>query len=515
MKPSWKRFAPWGLYLALAAALVAFGLYFVQREWNTAVQVALALTVLGLAAFALLDPDRVRRVLGSRQARHGTNTLVMGLAFVGILVVINLIGYQRAKRWDLTEDRTHTLAPETLDTLAAMPQPVEALAFFTARMPSAQARTLLEDYKAASDGRFDYHFIDPESEPLLAQQEGVERDGTIVLKMGDQRTQVAFASEQEITGALVRLLNPAARKVYFLTGHGERNPDDFGDAALSQAKSALQRKNYGVETLNLLAVHSIPEDAAVIVIAGPTQPLSEEEMSLLRDYVAGGGALIVMEEPLPLTDYGDAVDPLAEYLATDWGITLGRDMVVDLTSNQPLVAIANEYGSHPITDPLSGLVSFFPTARSVQVGEAPAGISPVEIVRTAPQSWAETDLETLAAGGNVAADSPDDLTGPVPVAAAAEDFGSGARVAVFGDADFPANATFDAYGNGDLFVNAVDWAAGEEQLINLTPKSRTQRILIPPSRMALGLIALTVLIVIPGLTLAAGVAVWVRRRRRL
>lgn len=515
MKPAWKRYAPWGGYLALVAGLVAAGLYFVQRQWNTPLQVALALTVLGLAAFVLLDPDRIRRALRSRQARYGSNALILGLAFFGILVVVNLLAYRQPKRWDLTEDRTHTLAQETRDTLAALPQPVEALAFFTARMPTSQARTLLEDYKAVANGRFDYRFVDPEREPMLARQEGVQRDGTIVLRMGDRREQVDFASEQELTAALVRLLNPTARKVYFLTGHGEHSPDDFGDTALSQAKEALERKNYGVDTLNLLAVHTVPEDAAVVVIAGPVQPLQAAEVSALRDFVAQGGALVVMEELLPLTESANTSDPLAEYLAADWGITLGQDMVVDLTSNQPLVAIAGTYGAHAITNRMNGMVSFFPTARSVQITTTLSGALPVELVRTAPQSWAESDLQALRTGGNVADDSPSDLPGPVPIAAAAERSDIRARLVVFGDADFPTNAFFGAYGNGDLFVNAVDWAAGQEQLIQLTPKMRTQRLLLPPSRTAQGLIALLVLILLPGLPLVAGVVVWLQRRRRM
>jgi hypothetical protein len=41
--------APPGLYLSLIAAIVALGLYVVQRQWNLPLQIALGVIVIGLA----------------------------------------------------------------------------------------------------------------------------------------------------------------------------------------------------------------------------------------------------------------------------------------------------------------------------------------------------------------------------------------------------------------------------------------------------------------------------------
>lgn len=514
MTSQWRRFAPFGLYLSLLAALVALGFYIVQREWNLPVQISLAVVVLGLAAFALLDPDRARRVLTGRQARYGSNALVLSLAFIGILVVVNYLGYQQPKRWDLTEDKEHTLAKETLDTLEALPEPVTALAFYTQRMPSDSAQKLLEDYKYRGGGKFNYTFIDPEKDPVAARQAEIDRDGTIVLQMGDRVERVTYATEQELTAALIRLLNPQGRAIYFLTGHGERSLEDYDDQALSQLKQALERKNYTVRSLNLIALNSIPDDAQVIVIAGPQKPVTSEEVDLLQAFMESGGGLVVLEEPLPLTDFDRETDPLAEYLTQTWGLTLGDDLIVDLTSSQPFVAVANKYGDHVVTQKMQGLVTFFPTARSVSATESITGTSQVELVFTAPQSWAETDLQSLDESTTLTPDEGVDLLGPVPIAALAEQFTQQSKLVVFGDVDFATNAYFTAYGNGDLVVNALDWAAGQEDLINLTPKSRTTRLLIPPQRYLMGLIFLGVNFVVPGLALVAGIITWVQRRRR-
>ncbi len=516
MKPEWRRFAPFGLYLAGLAVLVSFGLYVVLRRFDLPLQISLSLIVVGLALFAILDPDRVRRLLTGRQARYGSNALVLTLAFVGILAVVNYLAYNNSKRWDLTEDKQHTLAPETVDVLAKLSEPVKARAFFTGRTSTNTAKELLDQFKENSNGKFDYQFVDPEANPVEAQQANVNQDGMIVLDMGERQQSVRSASEQELAGALVRMMNPEKRTVYFLTGHGEYSPEDTGDQSYTRVKSTLENKNYTVKTLNLLTTNQIPEDGKLIVIAGPRDLLTTGEIDLIRQYQAKGGSLIVMEEPTPLTNYKDADDPLADYLQQDWSITMGKDMVVDLTSQQPFAPYAGQYGSHPVTQSIQRTATQFPTARSVRAAaSAGAQVSLVELVLTAQQSWAETDLSGIVAGqSQVKFDEGADTPGPVPMAVAAENQQSKARVVAFGDADFVIDANFSAYGNGDLFTNAVDWAIGQENLISLTPKANTQRMIVPPQATVMNLIFLGTVILLPGLALFGGIWTFIQRRRR-
>jgi hypothetical protein len=126
MNPQLKRYAPIGLYLSLLALLVAGGFYIVQHSFTLPIQISLGIVVLGIAAFALLDPQRVRTSITGRQARYGSNSLIMTIAFIGIIVVINYIGYKYAPRWDLTQDKTNSLAAESIKTLASLKQPVLA-----------------------------------------------------------------------------------------------------------------------------------------------------------------------------------------------------------------------------------------------------------------------------------------------------------------------------------------------------------------------------------------------------
>ena len=520
MNPKFQRFAPYGLYLAGVALLIAVGFYIVQQQFSTVVKIGLAVAILGLAANILLDPEGARQMFTGRQARYGSNALLFSVAILGIVIVANFLAYKNDKRWDLTENRENSLAPESIDTLAKLPAPVVARAFYVARdQTKSTGEDLLKLFVQNSAGKFTYEIVDPEADPILAQQAGVTRTGDIILVMGERQEKASVISEQGITGALVRLMSAGKRTIYFTTGHGEFNPDQAGDRSYSQIKRTLESKNYVIKTVNLLTVESLPEDAETVVVAGPTKPLAENEVGLLKSFTSMGGGLFILVDPTVFTQAVEQSDPLLDYLSQDLGIVLNDDLIIDLVGqqqlNQPLFAIGANYGSHPITQGLGNFATGFPQARSISLKEAAAGISPVEVVFTQDQSWAETDLADLVAGGQPQPNEGVDKYGPLALMVVAEDFNNGARLAVVGDADFVADDYLLFYGNSDLFINSLDWVVGQEELIQLTPKPNTQRSLnLPPVPYITGLIVLFGIFILPGSMLAIGIGVAISRRRR-
>jgi ABC-type uncharacterized transport system involved in gliding motility auxiliary subunit len=471
--------------------------------------------ILGLALYAILNPGGVRRFVTGRQARYGSNALVMSAAFVGILVVINLLVYQNPKKWDFTEGHQHTLAPQTLQALDTLPDKVTAIAFFSPQSPTDTASQLLTDFKSSAKGKFDFRFVDPNADPVLARQYGVTGDGKIVLTMGKQTETASFADETSVTEALIRLISPQNRTVYFLTGHGEPDINGSDTASMSRARDTLTNKNYTVNTLNLASENKVPDDAKAIIVAGPSQPLLDQEVAQIKAYVSRGGSLIVLEDPTPFTKIGTAPDPLADYLKSEWGITLQNDVVIDLTSNQPFSAISSSYSSAaPITQHMT-TVTIMPQTRSVAVSQTlPTSVTATELILTSQQSWGETDLASLQSTQQVAYDPASDIAGPLAVAASAENSSTKGRVVVFGNSVFATDKGFDAYANGDIFVNSVDWAAEQGNLINITPRTPVDRTFNPPSQVSLIAILMGSVILIPGLVLVAGVSNWLARRRQ-
>jgi len=516
MKRGWNRFAPIGLYLALAALLSSLGFYIVQHTFSLGVQISLGILILGIATFILLDPQRVRQAFTGRQARYGSNALVITLAMLGILIVINYLAYKNTKTWDLTEDKTYSLAKETLDILNKLPEPVVAQAFYTSNLSTDTARKLLDSYQLNSKGKFSYKFIDPNADPLAAQAAKVTRDGTIVLKTGDRQEQITYPDEQELTNALIRLANPGQRIVYFVTGHGESDINGTDTSSLSQLKKNLESKNYTVNTLNLLSQAQIPKDALAVIIAGPKKPLTNQEVSILKTYADQGGALVILYEPSPISGIDNDNDPLVKYLTDSWGVTLDNDLILDPNVDPMVVTYAapDSYGQHPITQKMTGVGIVFPTARSIEINQNAASQSTVKLAVTAQNAWGETDLAALK-NNQASIDPNKDIVGPLTLAISSEKTNTKSRLVVIGDVDFSTDKYFNQFGNGDFIMNSIDWAAVQENLINLTTKPATTRQLANPLLdYQIGLLLLLLVFIIPGLVIVMGIIVWVQRRRR-
>jgi ABC-type uncharacterized transport system involved in gliding motility auxiliary subunit len=264
----------------------------------------------------------------------------------------------------------------------------------------------------------------------------------------------------------------------------------------------------------LLSTNSIPEDAQSIIIGGPKKPLAESEVALLKDYVDAGGSLVVMEDPTAVTEFGDSPDPLAEYLTSEWGITLNNDIVIDLVNtNNPLQAVSSQIVPHPITQNLTqNYIVILPQARSLGIASEVENVTQTPIILTTDQSWGETEL--VAGDTQPAFDPEKDNPGPLNLAIVGENAASKGRVVAFGNSIFATDEGFDAYGNGNIFINSVDWAAEQEDLINITPRTPTLRTFVPPNNIGFIIMIIVAVLVLPGLVIFAGVSSWLARRKR-
>ncbi len=488
-------------------------LYTLQNDqWvNTALYISLGMILVGLAVYALIVPEKVRDFFAGRQGRYGSNAAINLIAFFTIIVIANMWAYAApVEDLDFTEDLQHTLAPETLDTLRLLREPVHAIAFYT--QESTQIRDLLENMENSSNGKFDFEFVNPDTNPARALQYEVTSDRTIVLVMGDRRESVTYPTEQAIVNALMRLMNPGERIVYFLTGHGEHSLEATDEAGLSRLQSTLIGKNYVLRTLNLLAENRIPADAQALVIAGPTQTLSAEEVDLIAQYLEQGGSLILLSESPLSTGNTDQADPLAAYLAANWNIGLNNDIVIDPSLDQVLIAVSASYGDHPIVQNIQTTNTYYPVARSLTIGSETADVQTTTLVSTVNRAWGETNLAEIDQGYlqfNAGADTP----GPLVLGAVSENPTTGGRVIVFGDSDFATDSLFDVYGNGNMIVNAIDYAAGQEEYITLTRSEPINRRLSDDVKQGTILILGAAFIcLLPLLIVVGGVAAWLMRR---
>ncbi len=505
------------LGVALLGLLIFVGAWFLQGGRASIYgNIALGLAAVALAVYAFLRPEEIKGAITSRQARYGSNTALMTVIFVAILVLINFLSTKQFKRWDLTAEKRFSLAPETVELLKNLDTPVTALLFSTGGGSSSDAKILLDEYRAHSS-KFEVETIDPEAQPTLARQY-IASDGMLVLLVGDRHVTVSNPTESEITSALLKMIRPVQFVAYLTTGHGERDLDDGGDIGFAVVKAALDRDGYQVKPLLLAVTSTIPSDAGLVIVGGPRVPLQPSEIEVLRAYLVRGGRLLLMIDSSIDTPDRKLGDAGLNSLLGEWGITLKDDLVIDLASSlqtDPRVLIANEYGYSPITDKLGNVAAAFPLARSIVLTQTPpANVSLTALVQTSEQSWGAIDLETVAQAmsvGRLPGPTAQDPKGPLTIAASATNSQTGARLVVFGSSYLAVNQFSRWPGNVDLFLNGVNWLAEQESQLNIRPKPFDTRRIIPSVGLTFQVFGISV-ILLPLAVLILGVIVWTRRR---
>ncbi|MCX7821963.1 MAG: GldG family protein [Syntrophobacterales bacterium] len=417
-----------------------------------------------------------------RRWTYGLHTTLSIVLVAAILGLIGLIAERHPLRWDLTKSKTHTLSDQSKKILEGLTQEVKIIGFFGDDESKSKAQDLFENYRYVSK-LISYEFVDPDRNPELAKKYEIKTYGTAVLEGYGRKETVTSLSEESITNALLKLTRAEKKKIYFVVGHGEHSIEDFGKEGYSTARSSLEKDNYIVEKLVIAEKREIPEDAAVVVIAGPKKDLLPEEIQTIERYLRKGGRLVVMLDP-----YHDGG---LKNLLGSFGFELSEDMIVDKLSRifggSPLMPVVTQYGIHTITNNFN-VLTFYPEARSIKEAQKkPETVTWTALAQTSEAAWGETNRRLLEKN-QANFEEKEDIPGPVIIAAIAEINlveGSGQNdtstpksketksfVTVFGDSDFASNTYFGIAGNGDLFLNTIHYLAEEQNLITIERRAK-------------------------------------------
>lgn len=495
---------------------------------------------------------------GRRSTQTGTNAIAATASVLLILALINFVGVRYAVRADFSENKLHSLAPESQQVVRNLSEPAKVWIFD--KNPNPADKDLLEKYQRQGS-RFSYEYVDPDSNIGLAKKFGVKGIGEVYLESGDKRKFIEQLNEnqrlteEKITNGIGQIKSDRTSQVYFLQGHGE-HPLESARDGLSEAMRFLEQKNLIAKPLNLAERGSIPGDAAVVVVAGPKKALFEQEVNVLRDYLKQGGSLLLLIDPN--TDAG------LDKLLDEWGVKLENRLAVDASDDGrlmglgPAMPIVTQYGTHPITKEFGNGISFYQLARPLDIKEV-QGVQATPLLLTNQESWAESEIEnkeltfdpksdrqgplTLGVALNRKVDlvsdtkppeasvspspSPDKLNAsetptpspspsPTPTPAKSVENtkkrSEESRLVVVGNSTFATDGMFGQNLNGDVFLNSVSWLSQEDnQTLSIRPKeARNRRLNLQEGQASL--LAWMSIIILP--LIGFGTAGWIWWRRR-
>ncbi len=355
-------------WVGTALVFGAVAIRFLRPEW---MQYGTYMTYAGLVCILVYMIGQwrdIRSFYSHRQARYGTISIVSILVGLGIVIAVNYLGTRQSKRWDLTENQAYSLSEQSIKVLQGLDAPVN-ITVFDVQTAFDNYRSRLETYQYESN-RVNVEYVDIDRNPARAKQAEVQQTGTILITYKDRTQRVTSSEEQDLTNALIKVVTGKEKKVYFSQGHGERDSAGTDRLGYSSVGAALGRDNFTVDKLVLAQQKDVPEDATVVIIAGPQTDFLPPEIDALKRYVAKGGKILAMIDP-PEPSGADQANIRA--FLHDWAIDFGNDIVVDASGvgqifgGDASVPVAAIYPPHAITEGFR-VMTAFPLARSVHAG---------------------------------------------------------------------------------------------------------------------------------------------------
>ncbi len=450
-----------------------------------------------LTCFALFAATKAVAAVRIRgRAAHGlrvSTVTVVVLAFVfSCLVVTAALRLDFTLELPLWSGSAQTSA-RTRQILSETHGDVHVTCFLARRAPEFRTvarllRGLEATARSIAGTQLQVEYVDPRWELGRAVdlvRKGAE-EGTLVFRRGNRKITVPveelfsggtngvvtvgesgiFLGETACASALQRLNLPASREtVYWTTGHGETTYASYDSVTgMSDIARELRRDGYVLEELDLTVSPAVPNDCAVLVVAGAREPFSRVEMARLEGWMRAGGRLLVLAAPGPNAGVGALLAGL--------GLKVLPYTVVSPRTLSGADVVTRDFADHPVTRPLMGGTAVF--AGAVALVSAPTaqaeGTVYTELARTDDAAWGESDLSVRPWTRDMASEPG----GPLALAVALERGGGVAkdialhpmRLVVLGDAAFVSNGALALRGNAnrDIFLNSLAWLAGLDAL---------------------------------------------------
>jgi ABC-2 type transport system permease protein len=480
-----------------------------------------------------------------RRWTFSLNVLLACLALLAVVAMVNYLAARHYSRFPISDNAQNVLSPFTRNVIASITNDVEVVVFFEKSEPLYESVwSLLKEYKYANS-HITVQAVDPEKEPaaallVMAKHQITSRNMVIFASKNGRKAVTAselsevdikplLAGKQEVrrthfkgelmfTSALLNVNSQRSPKAYFLKGHGTQRPDsEEKQLGYSSFAGVLAENNILYDSVGLEGPGEIPSDCNLLIIPGPTQRFTQEELEKIERYLKQGGRLFA------LFNYESLDKPTGlEKLLVNWGVVVGNNVVMDKANSEsgPDIVLSR-FGSHPMVKNLNDnktILMIFPRSVTKLEGAAATADAPqVErLVFTGEKARVVTDIRwpDFVPRPNVA-----DYVGPVPLAVAVEkgslkgvkDRGS-TRIVVCGDSRFLANSLIDFHSNHDFASHAINWLlARNDLLVPLAPRPvKEYRLNMTDSqRTATGWLLLAGM---PGGVLLLGSMVWLRRR---
>ena len=489
--------------------------------------------------------EKIKNIFNSTSMtwRNGSYSVGLIVLVIAIAVIINMIAGQlpeNIRNIDISDNRIYEISDTSREILKDLDQEVTFTVYAEKSSTDDMIKTFLDKYTALSD-KITVEWVDPVLHPSELTENDVSED-TILISCEDteKSTTVAFSDilvtdeysyyttgsssatefdgEGQFTSAVNYVTSDSQKKIYYTTGHGEAT---FS----SSVTDLLEKNNMTQEELNLLMTGEIPEDCDLLFMYSPATDITEDEQTLLKDYIAGGGKVYIT-----LSSESTEDTPNLDALLSAYGMTPADGYIADMSRNYQ----GNYYYIFPeisaydeMAEGLASNMVLLINARGMTITDPEADtITVSSFMDTSDQGYAVTEesqtegtysLGAVATQTLSAADtSEEEETDSSEETDASEDtedeLEEGRLTVLAADSLINSQVTdsFTTLENLDLFMNTI--SANFDDVENVAIEAKSLEVTYNTMQHA-GVISLLVIFGIPVVILVFGFVRWWKRRK--
>lgn len=452
----------------------------------------------------------------------GSYALIVTAVVLAILIAVNVLVSalpSAVTKLDISAAKLYSITSNTKVVVNALEEDVTIYWIVQSGEEDDIIENLLSKYESLSD-----HITvvkrNPDVYPTFAEQYTDEtvQNNSLVVECGDRSRFIgyddiyvqeadvysysyntSFDGEGAITSAIDYVVTEDLPQLYVLEGHGEAElPANFSEQ--------IEKANIEVNTLSLLTVDEIPEEADCVMIYAPASDISQEEKDMLAEYTQNGGKLLVMAGPTE-----DGVLENLYSLLSDYGVETCEGIVVEGNREgytfQPYILLP-EMASNAITDSLieENYYPNMPISQGLIMDNASSDVT--ALMTTSDESFSKAagfDLDTYEK-------EEGDTDGPFAVAVSV-DCGSEGQMVWFSSSSFLEDMynAWSSGSNSDLAMNALSSLIGEREAMAIRSKSLNYNYLSISDSTA-SLLKVLMIGVFPLAYLGVGIGVILKRR---
>lgn len=486
-------------------------------------------TAIALALFCTTQVIQKRRYnISGGGIRLGAYSVLGIFAAIALTVAVNLgLNYvpERYSSFDLTQNRLYALTEETKKFLADLSEDVTVYVLAEESAMDNQLKRTLDLMQERSD-HIKVNYVSRVKNPNFYQNYTEEplEEGSLIVE-GEKRNKIVklddiytyemdystysyqitgYDGEGQVVSAIAYVTTDDMPVLYAVGGHGELELED-------KFVNAIEKENVSCKQLMLYSVDEIPEDAQGVILNAPTGDYSEDDAKKVIDYLKkGGNALIIstMTEG-EMTNFESILD--------FYGISEVEGTIVELDRNfyyqNPYYLFPNVESSET-TESLTDSLVFAPFSMGLSYDDTLEDTVYTPLLTTSSSAFSKTDITDTSDFSKGANDVDGPFVVSVEVEKSTEDGNVSHAFVVGGESLFTGLADDMAPGNNvKLFSNMISNLVEHESSVVIPVKSLSVPNLTFKAQTAYITVILCV-IVFPLAALAAGLVIWLRRRRR-